>query len=296
MFGALLLKMPLAPFVYRLGSVLGWTLGKLTLRQVLSNFLPHSTKNQKEKFEVKLLVDRYLLNFLPKEYGIIPPTHETLSHIDSIICKDQYGTEEFLKPGSIIFDAGANVGIFSMHAAALDAQNKIYAFEPVRRTHDILKQNTASYQNVLPFQKALGNSAGKTFIRTSHLYSSASRIEDEKIDAEWLPTKERFDDHEEIEMTTIDSVMKEQNISRLDFLKIDTEGYERAVLEGAKETIRTYMPVIALSAYHRQNDKKEIPELILSICPNYTYKIIKKLEEDFIFWVREEEKKSPASS
>jgi len=53
----------------------------------------------------------------------------------------------------------------------------------------------------------------------------------------------------------------------MDFLKIDTEGYEAEILKGAAGTIKKYKPVLALSAYHKPNDKKELPELVNSIAP-----------------------------
>ncbi len=277
--------MPLAPLAYRISSLCGLVLGKLTLKQVLSNFLPQTPNNLKEKHEVKSLIDSYFLSFLSTDYHLAPHTHETMTLLDSIVNKDQYSVKKFLKPSSVIFDVGANIGIFSIYTASLDTTNKIYAFEPVRNTYEILKKNISSYQNIIPFEKALGNHHTSAQIRTSSSYTSVSRIQDEKIDSEWDTKKITFDGYEEIEITTIDEVMKEQHIPRLDFLKIDTEGYEMAVLEGAKETIQAHTPVISLSAYHRLNDKKNIPDYILSLNPKYKYKIIEKQEEDFIFWI-----------
>ena len=67
----------------------------------------------------------------------------------------------------------------------------------------------------------------------------------------------------------------------MDFLKIDTEGYEANILRGAAETIKKHKPIIAMSAYHKPEDKNELPKLLNSITP-YDCVLSFSGEEDFI--------------
>jgi hypothetical protein len=53
------------------------------------------------------------------------------------------------------------------------------------------------------------------------------------------------------------------------FLKIDVEGAEEAVLDGAKQTIRKHHPRIAVSVYHKGDDLRRIPEQVLSFREDY---------------------------
>ncbi|MEM1671529.1 MAG: FkbM family methyltransferase [Archaeoglobaceae archaeon] len=85
-------------------------------------------------------------------------------------------------------------------------------------------------------------------------------------------------------MTTIDKFVEETNIEKVDFIKIDTEGYEREIIKGAKETIRKFKPKMAISAYHLPDDKEKIPELILSIRDDYRFKLVNKGDEDLFFF------------
>lgn len=85
-------------------------------------------------------------------------------------------------------------------------------------------------------------------------------------------------------MVTIDSFVEEHKIEKVDFIKMDTEGYERNIIMGAAKTIRRFSPVIVCSAYHLKDDKIKIPELIKSINPEYKYRIEKRGEEDLVFW------------
>ena len=66
-----------------------------------------------------------------------------------------------------------------------------------------------------------------------------------------------------------------------DFLKMDTEGAEGIILQGAAETIKKMKPILAFSAYHHPEDKEELPKLVSSIAP-YNFKVILEDEEDLI--------------
>jgi hypothetical protein len=82
---------------------------------------------------------------------------------------------------------------------------------------------------------------------------------------------------------TLDSFVKECGIERVDFIKIDAKGSEREIIKGAKETIKRFKPKMAIAAYHLPDDKKVIPELVLSI-RNYKFKLVDKGEPVLFFF------------
>lgn len=65
------------------------------------------------------------------------------------------------------------------------------------------------------------------------------------------------------------------------YLKMDIEGAEAASLNGGAELIRRQAPVLAISAYHRQDDIWNLPLLIQSINPNYSFFLRPHLLEGF---------------
>ena len=67
-------------------------------------------------------------------------------------------------------------------------------------------------------------------------------------------------------------------------IRTDAEGAEREIIKGAKETIKNFKPRMAIAAYHLPDDKKVIPELILSIRDDYKYKLVNKGEEKDSFF------------
>jgi FkbM family methyltransferase len=68
-----------------------------------------------------------------------------------------------------------------------------------------------------------------------------------------------------VEVNTIDNIVKE----KVDFIKLDIEGAEQDAIDGAKETIKKYKPILAICVYHKAEDWYKIPKKILAIENNY---------------------------
>ncbi len=175
-----------------------------------------------------------------------------------IVIQDQYHAK-LIKDGDTVVDAGANMGVFSVLAAQNPAVT-VWAFEPTPSTFELLKENTKYYPNIRCCNYALGE-ANKQSSILLRVGSGTNCIGEGGIP---------------VLMRTIDSF----NIT-MDFLKIDTEGYEANILKGAAETIKKCKPIIAMSAYHNPEDKAELPKLLNSIAP-YDCELYYDCEEDFI--------------
>jgi len=194
--------------------------------------------------------------------------------IGSIILYDQYNMQESSIKNKIVVDAGANVGIFSIYAAVLGAK-KVYAFEPVKETYDILVENikrNGLENQILPINKGLGNKNEIKIISYRYCGDGGANISAKK-------NKELK--NQSAVLIPLDDFVKENNIERIDFIKMDTEGYEENVLLGAKETIKRWKPILSFSAYHKPTDKERLPKIVKSIRPDYKITLNKFSEEDF---------------
>lgn len=76
-----------------------------------------------------------------------------------------------------------------------------------------------------------------------------------------------------IECTTLDTWAEETKLTRLDFLKMDVEGFERKVLAGGLETLRRFKPRMGICIYHLPDDPEVLRELILRIDPGYRIRL-----------------------
>ena len=78
-----------------------------------------------------------------------------------------------------------------------------------------------------------------------------------------------------IQCQRIDDLVREFDLNRVDFIKMDVEGMEVQSLRGAAETIRKWKPRLAISAYHFHDDIYEIAKLIHSMCPDYQIEVLR---------------------
>jgi FkbM family methyltransferase len=72
-----------------------------------------------------------------------------------------------------------------------------------------------------------------------------------------------------VRLTTIDTLVAELKLPRVDFIKMDIEGAEQKAIAGARGTILQNTPRLALCTYHLPGDAVAIPQLIRSYHPNY---------------------------
>jgi FkbM family methyltransferase len=184
----------------------------------------------------------------------------------------------YLQKDMTAIDIGAHIGLLSVIISQKIGKNsKCYSFEPTPSTFGLLKQTIKinGKENVVtPFQMAVSDKVGKTkfYITDIEAHNSNSLSVSHRENANEHPV--------DIDVTTIDAFVKQNNLSQLDFLKIDAEGAEYAVLKGSKESIEKFRPLILL-AIHPQFVKNFGDNLssIWDFLSQYNYKVIYMSEE-----------------
>lgn len=148
--------------------------------------------------------------------------------------------KRILKKGFYAFDVGANIGCHTLILSSLVGENgKVIAIEPHPKIFERLIKNLSINRitNVKALQCALSDISGNSI-----LYSVAERNPNKGISSlGFLPGNQN---KIQVQCKTLDEIMVEENISKLDIIKIDVEGYEYNVLIGAKNTIKKFRPYI----------------------------------------------------
>jgi len=136
----------------------------------------------------------------------------------------------------VIFDIGANVGKFSREVieAEIDAIN-IYAFEPHPTTYLTLQSNVEAYKNVVPVMAALSDKEGEMplFDREAGNGTSHASLAGEIFSEIHHVGKTEFS----VSVETLDRFCSKNAVDKIDFLKIDVEGFELNVLRGASDML-----------------------------------------------------------
>jgi FkbM family methyltransferase len=142
----------------------------------------------------------------------------------------------YLSPGDDILDIGSNIGYWLMVGhRGIGSSGKILGFEPVPELFDILKRNIerAQVKNAQVFPWAVGASNGTTQFYESEIPNWGSLIHDARL----LPTRSRI-----VDIKRLDDTLPQFDGFCPSMLRMDVEGAELAVLEGARQLLRKYAP------------------------------------------------------
>jgi FkbM family methyltransferase len=167
-----------------------------------------------------------------------------LNHIDGVFEPHMVALfDTLVKPTDTVLDVGANIGCTTILFGS--RAQRVLSFEPSPTTFAFLRKNVeaAGLQNVMLENVGLGKSAGR-FELTSSVDNRSGGFVSNKMQAS--------KDHriEAIEIAQGDSFLQARGIERVDFVKIDVEGFERDVIEGLHETIAASRPVVTLELNH----------------------------------------------
>jgi FkbM family methyltransferase len=169
-----------------------------------------------------------------------------------------------IQQGDIVLDCGANIGAFAVHALEAGAA-RVVAFEPSANNAECLRRNTDRFpgrtvivkqgvwdkQEQLPLLLDANNPGGNSFItRNPGSFEGPS-----------------------IPLTTIDLIVTEQALPRVDFIKIDVEAAETRALMGAEQTIRAHRPRLAIAVEHtadRLANARQVLDIVRQFQSDYT--------------------------
>lgn len=176
---------------------------------------------------------------------------------------------EYLKaiPNPVLVDVGANTGSFSLLPALLPDLT-VFAFEPNREVYDILEQHLRMNHvrhRVLPFCEAAWNQHETLLLSIPYTYATGCATLGKPV--EYTPVAQQV-----VEAVPLDDLL-DDNPPRIDLIKIDVEGSEKFVLEGAKRLIERYRPIILVEVTWTTGLLFDYPsEQILELLSTYGYR------------------------
>lgn len=185
---------------------------------------------------------------------------KTVTFVDSITAEGPYGYRDDIldvtvKAGDVVIDAGAWAGDFGAYCASKGAV--AYCFEPAADIYAWLCETAKLNQGkIIPVKKALGEKEETGYVDNAEEGNTAAKIVMEGAG-------------EKVEITTLDAFVAENNLSRIDFVKSDIEGFERFLLKGGTNVLRTFAPKLAICTYHLPDDPQVLADIIRKANPRY---------------------------
>lgn len=156
-----------------------------------------------------------------------------------------------LKKG-VFIDVGTHIGRFTIQIARqLKDKGEVIAFEPDNLNYEILLKNISlnKLMNVLPYNMAVSNKIGLAKFHILEEGSGGNSI---------VKDPKHTKGFELVKTTTIDEIVKNLKLKRIDTMKIDVEDAEIQVLKGAKESIKNFKPKIIFESYGKEKVQKNI--------------------------------------
>ncbi len=146
----------------------------------------------------------------------------------------------------LVLDVGANVGQYAMQVRQdLGFTGEIISFEPQANAFETLQSNACKDEKWKTLNIALGDSNGQRIISVAQNSLSSSLLEMRQVHVDAAP-ESKIVSREPVQVRTLDSIFDELDIKgKKPYLKVDTQGFERAVLEGASDCLK-YIDIIQL--------------------------------------------------
>ena len=175
-----------------------------------------------------------------------------------------YGSApHFVKPGDIVLDCGAHVGAFTTEALKAGAK-LVVAIEPAPENLECLRRNFARQietGQVIVYAKGVWDREDFLTLNVDEHNSATDSFVLHPAGAQTTTQK--------LPLTTIDNLVQELHLNRVDFIKMDIEGAEPRALAGGRATLAKYHPRLSVSAQHQRDHPEEITKAVKSAWDGY---------------------------
>lgn len=173
---------------------------------------------------------------------------------------DQYHLRSIVKAGDLVLDVGASVGTETRSALSAGAK-RVIAIEPEPLSLQCLRKNLSAEireQRVTVVPVGVWDRDGSLALHLNQPNVGSSSFV-------WQTGQNSVD----VPVRTIDHIVADLNLSRVDLIKIHVEGAEKQALLGASETIRRYHPRLAITLEHNANDEDVLPSVARQLWSGY---------------------------
>lgn len=212
-------------------------------------------------WRMRTLPEKYLRYFYVRSIGnnlaqVRLPDGIMIEPLSDILINDEiYGRKIYdrfheIQSDDFVIDVGGHVGVFALKASRKAKGGMVISVEPHPSNYELLVRNMKENEirNVQPLNLALA-SVGRQHIRLYLSKNPRGHSTSIRVSSKYL----------RVQAKTIDQLISDLKLKKVDFIKIDAEGAELDILKGAEKTLKENDVFIAASCYHT-------PQQLLNVC------------------------------
>jgi len=177
--------------------------------------------------------------------------------------------QRLLREGDVVYDIGANIGLYSRFLAQYFKASRVYAFEPVESNRTLLAENLkiggcSARVTIVPF--AVGNEDGTSDFQVDDLTSNSGTLDavtqgspsqshaQYGLPAATIP----------VTVVRLDTIVHAEGFAKPDLIKLDVEGAEAMALEGARAMLSDLRPHLIIEL-HGVRPARDVLQILWSI-------------------------------
>lgn len=174
--------------------------------------------------------------------------------------------QRFIRPGDVVYDIGANLGMYARFEVTAFGAARVIAFEPMSANRALFQQNMklgGIADRVQVFPHALADAEGHELLQIDDVASGAAALDrvtggraSESHRQYGVPART-----ERVPVARLDDLVRREALPPPSVIKIDVEGAEALVLKGARQTIIQHKPRLAIELHGPDTARAVLPLL-----------------------------------
>jgi len=180
-----------------------------------------------------------------------------------------------VKDGDTVLDLGANIGLFTLKCLLDHSNISVISVEAELRNAFCLAENISKYSQ---------DDSNSGFVLNYAIYSHCNgvklNVDKNRLGSHYVsdihPRLTKQECQVDVKSVTIDKIVKDLELEKVDFMKFDIEGSEVEALIGAEQTIKKFKPKMIIATYHVSGHKEQIEYLVSRYRSDYTFEFVNK--------------------
>lgn len=235
---------------------------------IKSNFIRNRIKYLMGDRKIVILFNKFKINIGVKSAIEANVFFDAYNEVEVLKLIEKYSSLDYP-----FFDVGANIGIHSLTAAATNSKITVYSFEPEINNYNCFLKNIIlnEFDNIIPFRMGIGSTVSNVYLNINEGWNKGKH----SMKVNFAGSNKKVS----IPITQLDSFRNYVDSQYL-LLKIDVEGFEKEVIDGATLLFNQIENIVIIIELITEINSIETCNEIFSVLNHFDFKKVFKIENN----------------